>query len=121
MPAVHPNATVGALSAAALTVVAMFLLDSLVQQQLGATLQTVGLATQAGPGVIGLEALDAGAGARGAVDLAHGRVALAWQYGGALMIGLGTAGVLLNGVGARLAGAIEGRLLPMLGWGGVAR
>lgn len=110
MSSAHRDARIGAATSAALTLVALALLDTLVQQQLGASLDTAAVVARAGPGVIALGGLEPGAAAMAAVDLAQACAALSWQYGGALVVGLGTAGVLLNGVAARMAAWIEGRV-----------
>lgn len=118
MSATRRPALLGAATAAALTLIALVLLDVLVQQQLGTNLATVGLATRAGPGVVSLSELGMSGAA---VDAAHAQARWAWQYGGALVIGLGTAGVLLNGVGARMAAWIEARVPAATGWRRAAR
>jgi hypothetical protein len=107
MPAARRPAVLGVSAAVALTLAALFLLDLLIQQHLGHQLGTVGLATRAGPGVISLGELGMGAGAGEAVSLAHAQAEWAWRYGGALVVGLGTAGVLLNGVAAGAARRLE--------------
>jgi hypothetical protein len=110
MPSARRHARAGAAVAVALTIVALALLDALVQQQLGASLATAGLAAAAGPGGIGLGSLAPTTASLVAVDLAHAQAALTWQYGGALVIGLGTAAVLLNGGARRLAAWFESRV-----------
>ena len=107
MPAARRPAVVGVSAAVALTLAALFLLDVLIQQHLSHQLGTVALASRAGPGVLSLGELGMGAGGSEAVSLAHAQAEWAWRYGGALVVGLGTAGVLLNGVAAEAARRLE--------------
>lgn len=121
MSSARRSACIGAAVATTLTLVTLVLLDILVQQQLGGALAGAALSTRAGPGAIALDGLEVGSAARVAVDLAQDRAAMTWQYGGTLVVGLGTAAVLLNGVAGRLAGWIEARLPEPAGRGLRAR